>query len=285
MQNANESVTPMIRELESIVNDHDHINIQISLDYTLNVDSKGNNLFLAFEEEQLIGVLSMFMPRESEAEIQAFTHPNDRQKGVFKSLLKAACESLAKYIPLSLLFVCDSKSLSGIKTMNALNALYDFSEYALSRKSTDPDIIITPNQDFSVRVALPSESVTLAQMRSATFDESLEVSTERIHQVFSLSHRTQYVAVLQDKIIGIATSSIEQLTTFIVGFGILPEDQGKGYGKQFLSQLISLLHHQGHDHLTLEVDSLNEPAFRLYQSCGFKVMTSIDYYKYALTSK
>ncbi len=283
MQKANELVTPLIRDLESLVNAHDHINIQCSLDYSLNVDSTGNNLFLAFEEGQLVGVLSVFMPSDNEAEILAFTHPDHRQKGVFRSLLKVVSESLVNHNPLSLLFVCDSKSLTGLKTMKALNAAYDFSEYTLSRKNSDLEIATIPNPIFAVRAARPSEATTLANVRSSAFGESLEESTKRIDQAFSLSHRTQYVAILEDKIIGIATSSIEALTTFIVGFGILPEYQGKGYGKQFLSRLISLLHHQGHAHLTLEVDSLNAPAFKLYQSCGFKVIASVDYYRYSLT--
>jgi len=280
---ANELNTRLIRELESMVNSHDQIAGNCSLDFSLNVDQSMDCLFMAFEDQHLVGVMTFFMPDLHEVEISAFTHPNHRLQGVFKGLLHQACLALSNHTPIDLLFVCNSLSKAGIAMMKSIGATYDFSEYALTYQGSNPITTNTVHSSLLLRRAEPKDLNALAEIRSSIFDEPWESALSRVAQALSLSHRTQWVAVLNDEIIGIATSSIEELTTYIVGFGILPKVQGMGYGKAFLLQLMAQLMRQDHLHLTLDVDSMNAKAFKLYQSCGFKVSTALDYYRYHLT--
>jgi [ribosomal protein S18]-alanine N-acetyltransferase len=55
----------------------------------------------------------------------------------------------------------------------------------------------------------------------------------------------------------------------INNLAILPELRGRGLGTQLLEAIVTEAAHLGAAVLTLEVRQSNEPARRLYQSCGF----------------
>lgn len=57
-----------------------------------------------------------------------------------------------------------------------------------------------------------------------------------------------------------------------IGFGIRPEDTGKGYGEQFVQQCIAFgrQHYHYFGKVTLEVADFNERAIHLYNKMGFK---------------
>ena len=55
----------------------------------------------------------------------------------------------------------------------------------------------------------------------------------------------------------------------ITNIAVLPEQRGKGYGKQLLCEMLRYGKAHGLSFLTLEVRASNEIAINLYQSCGF----------------
>lgn len=65
--------------------------------------------------------------------------------------------------------------------------------------------------------------------------------------------------------------------TYLAGFGILPELQGQGLGTLLLHAIPSCLK-PGHTLLSLQVGSLNEAAFALYQKEGFREVSHREYY-------
>jgi Acetyltransferases len=64
----------------------------------------------------------------------------------------------------------------------------------------------------------------------------------------------------------------------IYSFGVRSAYQGRGYGRQILTEMIRLLHEQGQQHIMLDVESNNTRAFNLYSSLGFTIYATYDYY-------
>ena len=64
----------------------------------------------------------------------------------------------------------------------------------------------------------------------------------------------------------------------ITSFGVLPALQGRGYGRRMLLDAIDLLTRNGFASIAIEVETDNEHALGLYQSCGFQVSARYDYY-------
>ena len=73
---------------------------------------------MIYEDDKLVSFLTTFMPLCDEAEIIAFTHPEYRNRGYFKKLLKCAAESLKNAKVGKILFVVETKSKSGLKMLN-----------------------------------------------------------------------------------------------------------------------------------------------------------------------
>lgn len=59
---------------------------------------------------------------------------------------------------------------------------------------------------------------------------------------------------------------------YIDSFGVDPEQQGRGYGKQMLQNIINILHKEQHKTLGLLVDLENSNAKKLYTKLGFEVV-------------
>ena len=65
---------------------------------------------------------------------------------------------------------------------------------------------------------------------------------------------------------------------WIYGFAILPEYQGRGYGRKVLRNIVKNEHEAGNQ-IWLEVEAKNSRALDLYESVGFVKMQGQDYYK------
>jgi ribosomal protein S18 acetylase RimI-like enzyme len=67
-------------------------------------------------------------------------------------------------------------------------------------------------------------------------------------------------------------------TAGIYGFAVLPEFQGRGYGRAALSKVSRDLRDDGVTSVHLEVLIDNPAALHLYESCGFVALGIEDYY-------
>lgn len=79
-----------------------------------------------------------------------------------------------------------------------------------------------------------------------------------------------------------ALAEEEQLTIYT--FAVLPERTGQGVGKALLEYAGKYAADRGKKALRLDVHDINMPAIRLYESCGFRHIDTVDlgYGKYGL---
>ncbi len=91
-----------------------------------------------------------------------------------------------------------------------------------------------------------------------------------------------YGANIENILSGICNISYGADQASIFGFGIAPIFQGKGYGRLFLKQVMSMIRNKGIKSITLHVGSDNKRAFSLYTSVGFTIQTQYDYYEYVI---
>lgn len=79
-----------------------------------------------------------------------------------------------------------------------------------------------------------------------------------------------------------ALAEEEQLTIYT--FAVLPERTGQGVGKALLEYAGKYAAAMGKKALRLDVHDINMPAIRLYESCGFRHIDTVDlgYGKYGL---
>jgi ribosomal protein S18 acetylase RimI-like enzyme len=121
-----------------------------------------------------------------------------------------------------------------------------------------------------------------AEISTAVFGDTAENARSMTEKALLSGSREGFAAEYNGQTIGMVFADYEQHDPLIFGLGLLPEFQGEGFGKQFLSLLIDHLFSRGARKVKLEVDSNNKRAIHLYQQLGFAVLSGFDYYRAAV---
>ncbi|WP_407312895.1 GNAT family N-acetyltransferase [Desulfosporosinus sp. SB140] len=276
--NLTEEIIREVLELEKSCNEYDQLKGSVFLDTSLNFNQSIHSVFLLYEDRSLISMLSMFIPSHVEVEISAMTRPEHRQNGYFKALLSQALEELRTHNIPEILFVCEQPSISGKNALAAIQAEFEHAEYYMSLTRVDRA------QSQSAGMSLLKPDVrnleTIVELSIKIFEDNYEDSKSLIENCLNSKTREQFIAILDDKAIGlVSVNHLDVEEASIFGLGILPEYRGQGYGKELMSLILKNLWSQGKRHITLEVDSKNDRALRLYRDMGFQIEIAYEYHR------
>jgi len=277
LKDYSDNVVNEVHHLEQICKDQDNLKGSIFVDTTMNFNQEMKSIFLMYDGNQLISLLTMFVPTQHEAEITALTLPSQRGKGYFKELLSKAVQELIKYEIPEVLFVLESQSITGKQVVQHLAAQYDFTEYSM-RLDDRKYVSLNSNR---LKYLKPSEEdiKRLIEISMRIFEDSYEDTQGIIVNIFQSATRDQYLGILNDEIIGMGSSSRDGDEVSIFGFGITPEFRNKGYGYDLLHLIVEQLKRSGIREIVIEVDSNNAHAFKLYQKFGFQIEIAFEYYR------
>lgn len=276
-----EAQTQQIRALECACRRHDGTSNEISLCNDINFTREIKAFSLLYDGDALAGFLSLFFPTPREAEVSAVTRPDLRGRGYFRALLQQAKAELKPFHIPRLLFVNDPKSAAGKAVLAHYGAELEFSEYLMEYDKT----AFAP-QSFALRLERLSRETldAAAKLDAAVFASTVEESRSMAEKSLDSPDIRSYCAFLGPELAGVCNINEEGEEISIFGLGIDPRLQGNGYGRQLLNLVLQQAMEQSEKPITLEVDSKNERAFRLYCTGGFQVKTQYDYHALPLLS-
>lgn len=136
-----------------------------------------------------------------------------------------------------------------------------------------------PASELRVAPATQAEALAVA----AILAEDLGMQVAELHAPISMNmqrpHYRYWIATLGDEPVG--TINVQTLNDlpYIYGFVVRPEFRGRGFGRQLLSFVLAELLRDGPQPIYLEVDPENPPALTLYESLGFTIVVTFDYYR------
>jgi ribosomal protein S18 acetylase RimI-like enzyme len=273
-------------ELAEIALLADLCNRQEGLDLKLNRsilekrEQDQTNDFLYYENGVLIGFLALFSFSPAEVEISGMVHPEYRRRGVFTELYAEARARCQRCGFSKILLIVEAISSAGQAFAQALGAGYDHSEYAMVLDEARAPVLLEEHLHF--RSATPADLPLLTSITARVFalpaSEGLWYSAARLAQ----ADYEVYVGELAGNVIGKIDVALSTQGGLLYGFGVLPEYQGRGYGRQLLARTIQELLARGKREITLEVSVTNTNALSLYHSCGFKETRSYEYYQFFL---
>ncbi len=271
-----------IAHLADICNEHDGLDLKLNWDNLRSRPSDAANDFLYSNEQgALIGYLAIFSFNPREAEISGMVHPAYRRRGIFRRLLDAArVECKRRGIP-TLLLIVEQASADGLAFVRSLPASYDHSEY----KMVLDELRIPERYDATVQFR-PATSADIPAMKHITvsaFDQpedEVDWYTERILK--DSPTRRFFVGMVGETVVGKIDIVFNEQEAFIYGFAVASEYQGRGYGRTILARTVQEILAHGQQYIALEVETQNERALGLYQSCGFRVTGCYQYYRLAI---
>lgn len=264
-----------IKLLAELCNKHEELNLKLNWSILEEREQDQTNDFFYYEKGMLVGFLPLFSFNSTEVEISGMVHPEYRRRGIFTALYGAARAECQRRGFSKILLIVEAGSSTGQAFASSLPASYDHSEYAMMLE--EPRMPAYLEERLHFRSATPDDLLLLAHITARAFDlpedEGSSYSAARLEQ----ANYGLYVGELDGEVIGKIDVSFSAHGGLLYGFGVLPEYQGRGYGRQILARTIQEMLARGKSEITLEVSVTNKNALSLYQSCGFKETSSYDY--------
>lgn len=218
----------------------------------------GLDYFLCYKGNLLAGLLYLYFPEPGLCECCGFVSPEFRRQGIFSMLLDQLNSFLDQQEEQSgqeidCCFLCDAKTASARAVLDKMGCEPWYSEY---------------------KMECPLPRIQDSPQKPAASDKA--PSPIRICQKDSGA----YLAFLGETEIGVCQVSHSGTQSYFFGFEIYEPYRGKGYGAQFLQEMMALLSKQGCQILSLQVSGENLPALSLYKKTGFRITETLSYYWY-----
>jgi ribosomal protein S18 acetylase RimI-like enzyme len=278
-----------INQLQEIIILKDKVNLKLELDFKLEIQNNSEaskkriNEFLYYVDDVLVAYLGISCFGGNIAELNGMTHPEWRRNGIFKKLFNIAKDECCKSGFKKILLLSDGKSKSGNEFIKAVGGKYDFSEYGMELLNEYSLVNLLP---VKLRKAEASDQKELSRQDLIYFSDKEEnknfgVSNEGQTEPFEEDEfriKNAYMAELGNEVIGKIHIEYSDDSAFILGFGILPEFRGKGYGKVALKEALKLIREKNIKKVGLDVAAKNSRALNLYKSCGFEEKSVMNYF-------
>lgn len=271
-----------ILELQQYCMTYDHEGRELFLSNDINYHKEMPCFFLSYLHEELCGVLIVFAPTMETAEISAYVHPSHRRTGVFSGLLLEAWRAIHQYNITKALVVTDAAGTVCKEILRKWQAVLSHSEYLLVYKGGGQPADFPFVGQCIVRDAEQSDMDKMVELNMASFGEDWENAAHMVRENLNHEQTRCFVGQMDEEIFGLANVRKEGSDFYVCGFNIAQVHQGKGMGRFMLYQILNRITATSDEKITLEVDSNNQPAYRLYITSGFVVQSQADYYRLEL---
>jgi ribosomal protein S18 acetylase RimI-like enzyme len=285
----------------------DRTALKLELDYKLQVartDIKEDHIrfideFMYFSDARLIGYIGIgsFGGPGAALEITGMVHPEYRRRGVFSLLHALVVAECKRRNAKEILLLCDRESASGQTFLRRIEAEYKYSEYEMYLRGEFPIIREEQLCGIALRKATNADAHEIARQNAIYFGEEEEpfVNAENQEDGQCAPNKSLllpedeekrgmiiYLAQRQGEIVGkVHAESNSGDVGGIYGLGVLPAFRKNGFGRAILLSAIQKLQETGARAVLLQVAADNATALGLYESCGFRKTSTMDYFHLA----
>jgi ribosomal protein S18 acetylase RimI-like enzyme len=271
-----------VEALRRLCQQHDALEVPLHLEPARPVPGDETNQFLYYARGRLVGFGSL--PPDDSMELLGMVHPHCRRQGIGRILLEAARAECQRRGVSGFLLVCEEGSRPGTAFAQAVGGQYSFSEY---RMELDPGAARDcPAPVIRLEQSGARHIEALSRIRAAALGGTQESARERLEAWLQSPDQRFYIGRLRGKPVGSLRVFMipDEATVYIHTFGVLPEYQRQGYGRQILLGTIDRLHAEGWEHIRIEVNTQNRHALSLYERCGFREIAAYRYYQMQASS-
>jgi ribosomal protein S18 acetylase RimI-like enzyme len=219
-----------------------------------------------------------WLPEDPEPEGCLMVDPDERRRGIGRALLQAMRSEAARRGLARFLLVADQAATSVPGFLAAVGARHEFSEYQMT---LDPERIDRSRPRIGalhLRPASAADRDSLVRLRMAALGDDEDRVQAHVDDGLSQPNRRYLIALLDGEPVGMLRTGVWGDGADITSFGVVPEQRGKGYGRQILLDAVDLLRTEGWERILIEVATDNANALGLYESCGFRAMRTYGYF-------
>jgi mycothiol synthase len=266
-----------VRALLARSNADDGTELLLALKSTKSGDDNLPLYLLIRDGDTLIGVAELIGYREIEGTI--IIAPERRRQGLGRRLVTLAGQELAERELTDWLLVCDEAFPGGAAFARAFGGERAYFEHRLT---LDPALVqpIKPQTErITIRQAERTEASAIIAITAEAFGDPPAEVGKWIGNDLDRTDRRWFVATHDGEPLGSLRVVDVDGGVDVTAFGVLPQHQGRGYGRAILSHTIRHLLDQGVTPINIEVETENAVALGLYRSCGFVPQHTYGYYR------
>ncbi len=236
------------------------------------------NDFVYLLDGEVVGFAGLYQWRPVQLELCGMVHPARRRQGIGGLLYDAVAAEIARRRPANALMVVERAFPDGRRFALSRGGVLVHSEHRM-RQGREPDRR-RGERVVRLRRARREDASFVVSCLADAFEEEPRVS--------DLGDREAVAEVLAGTLVVEDPTTSAQVGVMrlergggaasIYGFAVVPALQKKGYGRAALCAVTRQLRRAGVGVISLEVLSHNDAALHLYESCGFEVIGTEDYF-------
>ena len=268
----NESQLIAIKQLQQECEKAD--GFQLKLNWEMLREREGRQMDFFYEENgKLIAFLALYS-FGSTVEVCGMVKPEERRKGHFTRLWMQALVLIEQYSFETVLLNAPSSSVAAKMWVSTQPYTYAFSEYQMLWMERP----IEPSDEVILRVAKPRDADLEVLLDVLAFGMDEEDARSHLERIKERTDEQFLMIEADNRTVGKVRVNRMDGDAWIYGFAVLPEFQGRGYGRKVLRNIIKSEHDAG-NRVRLEVEAKNDRALTLYESVGFVKMQGQDYFR------
>lgn len=230
---------------------------------------------LYYQQQELIGFLSVFFFYDKACEISVMVAPNQRQKGIATKLLAQVLPVIKTLSYKHLIFPAPHSTRPNWLSSHAMQYLH--SEFEM--KCLGSEKIQPMRNELTIKAAMEKDIDVLCAIDKACFDNDEALMRTRFLSLLNDKSHQIYLAYIGTNTIGKA--HLRQLSheLHLSDVAIWPTHQGQGFGQSLMANCINEAIKAGFYEIHLNVEAQNEHAIRLYTKLGFQPFNVCDYWQ------
>jgi len=248
--------------------------IQLKLNWEMLREREGRQMDFFLEEDgELVAYLALF-GFGSTVEVCGMVKPRDRRKGYFTKLWEQTLAPIEQYGFQTVLLNTPSLSITAKEWLATQPYSYAFSEYQMRWSEQ----AIEASDEVLIRMAKKSDANLEVKLDVLAFGMDEEDARSHLERIKERKDEHFLMIEADNRTVGKIRINRMDGEAWVYGFAILPEFQGRGYGRKVLRNIVKSEHDAGNQ-IWLEVEAKNNRALGLYESVGFEKIQGQDYYK------
>lgn len=233
---------------------------------------------LYYNQQQLVGFLSIFLFYTNACEVVLMVDPTHRRQHIAKKMLTHLLAQLQAGKDFSLIFsIAPNFAENWLKQHGFC---YKNSEYEMQRNSFTP--LPTTHKALHIRKATFADLSQLVHINNACFFTKGDEMIPRFQALLNDVNYSLFFAEHNQQAVGKAHVQWLQNSARFSDIAILPQAQKNGFGRALVAHCIDHARTRQIKNITLDVDSLNETALKLYFNLGFFISNTHHYWSISL---
>lgn len=260
---------------------HDQTFREPYLSNMLNFNPNMPAFFLYYQEEELLGLLTVYADDE-DVEVSILVDPSHRREGIARAMYRSFEKEMASYPIRSVTFQTERVFLDHHPDLASHWGLVEDEETETWLGRDKTPYALYSRSDVKVLLAEPFYLDEIAQLHHQAFsdaEETLEVSRRYITEALKDSDGLLYILLKEAQVIGVCTVDLSGKCNYLYGLAVAEAYRGQGYGSYLTKSVVNQLIAQNDKFFQIAVEDSNVGAKRLYEKIGFAKQTQVVYLK------